>query len=339
MANISTYDPVFVFYALQGTFGNSILYDEIVTTTETELTLSLNGSLLTLTGTGFTYEGTPGQDDFVLTGGEVSGFTLTGNDGEDDVVATDLDLSLTDFNEAVMENALDLFVETLLSKDDVITGSDRNDRLAGGDGDDLLDGGLGVDVMAGGDGNDVYIAERMDTIIEQANGGIDLVKSSTSFTLPRYVENLELTGEAASYGFGNTMNNRIDGNQYSNQLSGFAGNDILNGHDGDDVILGGIGDDTIAGGDGLDQLYGGDGSDIFVFEDHGSGDIDVINDFDIGVDLIDISGVDGIESFADLEAISEQVGEHVIISTQNDSDLIIRDTGFDELSEEMFVFA
>ncbi len=339
MANISTYDPVFVFYALQGMFGKSSLYNEIVTTTETEFTLSLNGSLLTLTGTGFAYEGTPGQDDFVLVGGEVSGFTLIGRDGEDDVVATDLDLSLTDFNEAVTENALDLFVETLLSEDDVITGTDRHDRLAGGDGDDVLDGGLGFDVMAGGDGNDIYIAERKDTIIEQANGGIDLVKASTSFTLPRYVENLELTGDAAAYGFGNTMNNRIDGNQYSNQLSGFAGNDILNGHGGDDVIRGGLGDDVISGGDGMDQLYGGDGFDTFVFEDYGSGDIDFIHDLDIGVDLIDVSGVEGIDSFADLEAIAEQVGEHVIISTENDSDLIIRNVNFDELSAETFVFA
>ncbi len=339
MANYTVLDRVFVFPRPIGEIGEKKLYDEIIALSEEELVLNLNGNVLVLAGSDFTYEGTPGEDDFVLTGGTVTEFTLYGRDGEVNVTGTDLDRPLTDFNDAIVENALDLFVQELLSEDDVITGTDFRDRLFGGDGNDTLDGGRGLDFMAGGDGDDVYIAHRGDMLVEWADSGTDTVLSSTSFTLSRFIENLELTGDGPAYGIGNTADNEITGNDYSNHLSGLAGNDILDGQGGNDLITGGVGDDVIIGGDGTDQLYGGDGADMFVFEDHGASDIDVIHDFTAGVDMIDMTGVAGINSFEDLLDQAEQVGTTVVISTENDSDLILRNTDLEDLSAEMFAFA
>lgn len=71
--------------------------------------------------------------------------------------------------------------------------------------------------------------------------------------------------------------------------SGHSFNDILDGGAGDDKIYGQEGDDRITGGADDDYLEGGSGSDTFVYAD-GSGS-DVIKDFTIGEDLLDVSAL------------------------------------------------
>ena len=73
-------------------------------------------------------------------------------------------------------------------------------------------------------------------------------------------------------------------------LAGEAGHDFLAGGAGDDTIGGGTGSDTLNGGSGSDLLQGGGGADLFVFNDLGAGETDVIEDFENGTDLIRISG-------------------------------------------------
>lgn len=82
-------------------------------------------------------------------------------------------------------------------------------------------------------------------------------------------------------------------------ISGGRGNDVLLGESGNDTIHGGRGDDTMTGGSGNDWMAGGGGRDTFVLET-GSGHDRIIG-FHDGRDQIDLSGYDGIESFADLE--------------------------------------
>jgi hypothetical protein len=92
--------------------------------------------------------------------------------------------------------------------------------------------------MAGGRGDDTYIIDnRHDTVTEAAGraGGIDLVKSSVSYTLGARVENLALTGSKALAGTGNGLANHIHGNAGANHLSGGGGADILDGGAGRDV--------------------------------------------------------------------------------------------------------
>ncbi|MBT9316237.1 calcium-binding protein [Leptothoe spongobia] len=139
---------------------------------------------------------------------------------------------------------------------DFIYGEEDNDTLYGGGDSDLLDGGSGVDKLYGGEGNDTYIVDHlMDQVIESANQGSDKVRAYVNYTLPHYVERLELIG-AAYKGIGNNLSNFIDGNSKHNALYGKAGNDFLSGKKGNDVIYGGDGVDHLSGDEGNDRLYG-----------------------------------------------------------------------------------
>jgi serralysin len=84
----------------------------------------------------------------------------------------------------------------------------------------------------------------------------------------------------------------ITGSVTNDLLTGSAADDLILGNDGNDTIDGGAGDDVLFGQGGADRLTGGAGADIFVFDQ----DIlrDQINDFEIGVDRIDLSRWEGI---------------------------------------------
>src|SRR5205085_11120121 len=85
-----------------------------------------------------------------------------------------------------------------------------------------------------------------DIIVEQENAGIDEVRTTVSYTLPDWVNNLTLANGALN-GTGNAIENLITGNAAANALSGGAGND------------------TLAGGGGSDTLAGGADADSFIF--------------------------------------------------------------------------
>ena len=126
--------------------------------------------------------------------------------------------------------------------------------LDGGVGNDRLEGEAGIDKLAGGVGNDVYVVtDTLDSIIENAKEGIDLVVSSVDLTLGANVENLTLTGETGNSGTGNALANVITGTGAGDTLSGLAGNDTLIGNGGNDQLDGGTGDDRMSGGVGNDS--------------------------------------------------------------------------------------
>lgn len=138
---------------------------------------------------------------------------------------------------------------------DTLYGFYGNDTLAGGADDDLLDGGVGPDSMIGGVGNDTYIVDNLnDQLAELSGEGVDLVKSSVSWTLGDNLENLTLSGRAAINGSGNMLNNVLQGNTANNILSGGAGNDTLNGGSGADSLYGGIGNDVYVVNSSLDLI-------------------------------------------------------------------------------------
>ncbi|MBW4639394.1 MAG: calcium-binding protein [Gloeocapsa sp. UFS-A4-WI-NPMV-4B04] len=129
--------------------------------------------------------------------------------------------------------------------------------------------------MQGGAGNDAYVVDRTtDQTIESANGGVDQVQSSISWTLATNVEDLILTGSADINGTGNELNNII-------QATGFT-NNIIKGGGGNDFILGEGGNDTLIGQVGVDRLSGSFGADKFVFNSTSEG-IDTIEDYEVSV--------------------------------------------------------
>ncbi|MEO5672095.1 MAG: hypothetical protein ABIR26_15495, partial [Ramlibacter sp.] len=122
------------------------------------------------------------------------------------------------------------------SLDNTITGNVGANVLEGLAGNDTLDGSLGADTMSGGLGDDTYEVENAsDVVVENAGEGTDTVRSRTDYSLGANVENLTLTGFAASHGTGNAAANVLTGNAGNNELDGAAGADTMKGAAGDDI--------------------------------------------------------------------------------------------------------
>nr|BFE97441.1 hypothetical protein GCM10020185_79770 [Pseudomonas brassicacearum subsp. brassicacearum] len=93
----------------------------------------------------------------------------------------------------------------------------------------------------------------------------------------------------------------ITGTSGSDSLLGSDAADTLLGLAGNDSLSGGAGDDKLDGGAGMDTLTGGAGADTFVFSNRldsyrnyntgGANLGDLITDFDISADKIDLSAM------------------------------------------------
>ena len=141
------------------------------------------------------------------------------------------------------------------SGDDRLAGLGGNDILHGNAGNDHLDGGTGADQMFGDAGNDTYIVDDVgDVVTELAGAGFDTIQTTLNYTLPANVEELDLTGNVAVNGTGNSDANVLRGN---------AANNVLDGGTGSDATYGGQGDDTFIVDDFYDYVSeaAGEGSD------------------------------------------------------------------------------
>jgi Ca2+-binding RTX toxin-like protein len=166
----------------------------------------------------------------------------------------------------------------------VLVGGAGNDTIRGGGGADTLDGGAGSDSLIGGGGDDVYLFKaagvaEIDTVVEQAGGGIDrldfsALNSATPVTIDLTSDAALAThanrtvktgaaGQAANFenATGGAGADTITGNAANNTLVGGAGNDTIRGGGGDDSLSGGNGNDSLDGGNGTDTLNGGAGTD------------------------------------------------------------------------------
>ncbi|WP_058601938.1 family 16 glycosylhydrolase [Aureimonas ureilytica] len=115
--------------------------------------------------------------------------------------------------------------------------------------------------FVGTQGDDTYtITSSKDTIVEQANGGKDMVRASVDYVLPDHVENITLLAGAL----------KATGNDLANQMFGNAEANTLIGGGGNDTIIGGAGADTMIGGTGND-FYSVDNVSDVVIEKAGEG--------------------------------------------------------------------
>jgi len=77
----------------------------------------------------------------------------------------------------------------------------------------------------------------------------------------------------------------LRGSDLANELSGDAGDDMVWGNGGADVIVGGRGND---------QMWGGAGADRFEFASEWGDDL--IRDFEVGIDRLDLTGRSGSDA-------------------------------------------
>ncbi|CAN5155177.1 hypothetical protein BH10PSE4_BH10PSE4_07270 [soil metagenome] len=223
-------------------------------------------------------DGAAGDD--TLDGG-AGGDTMTGSLGNDvyvvdhanDVVVEVADQGLDTVRTNLAIYTLGANVENLVYSG---TGSFKGignelaNQITGGDGGDLLDGGTGADTLTGGAGDDTYIVDHVgDLVIEAADAGTDLIKTSLStYGLTDNIENLTYTGIGNFAGAGNALANVITGGASADTLDGGSGDDTVIGGGGDDSLLGGVGTDVAAyAGPAARYLVTPDGSGGFYVQD------------------------------------------------------------------------
>ena len=145
-----------------------------------------------------------------------------------------------------------------------------------------------------------------------------------------------LGGEGNDQVYGGADPDDLYGEEGDDSLFGEAGHDRLFGGEGDDVLAGGTGNDLLVGGEGNDRLTGGAGADTFVFTpDHGD---DTITDYADGEDLIDLSSLEQIAGFEDLNI--ETYGTTTVIELACCGGGLIRleDTDSSDFDAADFVF-
>ena len=215
----------------------------------------------------------------------------------------------------VDEDAADVSAEILgTGSGDLIAAGLNDDTARGKGGSDFIWGGSGYDTIYGGGGADTIEGGAGDDLI-LGKAGNDLI-------------------------FGDHGSDTLKGNNGNDQLRGLSGNDVLRGQNGqdtlhghkgddslfagadDDEIYGGYGDDLLYGGPGQDILTGGPGADTFEFTNgdlidwdgltgtvaERSMDLDRIDNFIIGDDVIEFDGFSGVNSRSDLSCWETTIG-------------------------------
>lgn len=105
------------------------------------------------------------------------------------------------------------------------------------------------------------------------------------------------------------LGTRWAGTQGNDAYSGTAGHDMISGGSGDDRLNGGAGNDILHAGTGEDRLTGGAGADVFIFTADGS--TDRIEDFELGIDRIDLSEWGMIYDISALTISSHNTGARI----------------------------
>jgi Ca2+-binding RTX toxin-like protein len=233
--------------------------------------------------------------------------------------------------------------------DDFLIGNDGNNVLAGLGGNDILKGGGGADTLYGDSGNDTLKGGGgADTL--NGGSGIDTANyfDSSAGVFVSLYNDVAANGDAEGDELnsienvtGSAYHDDLWGSDGVNVLNGGAGNDTLKGFGGNDTINGGTDNDTLYGMDGLDTMNGGAGTDTLIggasgdrmtgganadtftftsMADIGDGsgggiDFDLITDFEIGTDHIDLSDIDadptqaGNQAFTFVNAFTGVAGQ------------------------------
>jgi Ca2+-binding RTX toxin-like protein len=218
-------------------WGDVGIFDEVIAS----VSYTINNSIEVLTLVGPAALSGTGAANYNTINGNSLNNTLDGKHGDDTLYGADGDDTLIGGDEADFVGDDELYGESGSDNlsggggSDILDGGADDDVLSGGTGNDTLDGGAGSDTIVGGAGNDTYVVDSSgDTITEASGEGVDLVKSTVSWSLGSNFENLTLIGSASIDGTGNAIANAIVGNSGANIIDGGTGADTMTGGQGDD---------------------------------------------------------------------------------------------------------
>ncbi len=139
-------------------------------------------------------------------------------------------------------------------------------------------------------------------------------------------ESEELIGTAGADNIhadrGNDIVHAGDGDDFvfgeggSDVLFGEGGDDWLEGSWGRDAMHGGAGEDTLVSTSGVDEMTGGSDADTFMFKDASRGGL--ILDWEEGADIIDLSRLENVDRFGDLD-IAQVDATSAVVTFANDN--------------------
>jgi uncharacterized repeat protein (TIGR01451 family) len=194
---------------------------------------------------------------------------------------------------------------------DKLCGGNGNDSMFGNDDDDTLDGQAGNDTMYGGRGGDILNAGSDNDFVFGDFGSDTIDGGDGDDTLVGSNGIPGSSGDAADIIQAGNGDDLVFANEFDDTVSGGAGNDALYGGKGNDAIAGDAGNDVLFGELGDDVLAGGAGVDVFVLTP--ANGLDTIADFQVGTDLVALTG--GL-TFAQI-AITQTEGAAIVsVGTQ-----------------------
>lgn len=249
---------------------------------------------------------------------------------------------------------------------DHLYGDDGSDTLNGDDGDDRLFGGNGNDVLNGGANNDILLGGSGDNILDGGSGvdraaywdatsGLtaDLGNTSNNTGFAQNDTYISIEGlQGSNFAdtlYGDTSDNSLWGFGGNDIIWGQTGNDVIYGENGNDVLQGGGGNDMLFGGNGTDQLEGGAGddtliggsdnvADTFIFDGINLGN-DLIVDFQLGTDVMQVFANTGIVNFTELQSYTSQQDDDTLISWENGGAVLLAGVDLAGLQSSDFQFA
>ena len=203
--------------------------------------------------------------------------------------------------------------------DDILIGGWGHDTMKGRSGDDIIEGGSYADVLEGGQGRDTVLGGSGDDLVKGGSDRDNLSGGSGNDVID--------AGHGNDFLRGGTGDDLMLGDQGNDHLWGDEGNDTLRGSYGKDVLIGGAGDDILIGGEGADSY-------VYFAE---AGD-DVIYDFEIDKDVIDLRPLTEAIAFADLKIVDAEDGDGVRITHEAlDGSIELRGVAVSDLSAANFV--
>lgn len=238
--------------------------------------------------------------------------------------------------------------------DDTLTFTEA-DLLAGSydaDGDALHVSGLAVsagDLVQNPDGSWTYVPEpdrdaEVNISFSVSDGTDEVAATAVLEIVARAPDQMVLGGNGDNLmqgdsghdtlfaGNGSDVLNGADGDDF---LTGGNGNDVLHGGAGDDQLFGGNGKDRLVGGVGNDLLVGGKGPDVFVFE-IGEGE-DTISDFQVGLDVIELSGLkSGTFAALQQQMVDTDAGVLLDLGDADESSILLAGVARDRLGSDNF---